>query len=183
MLAGFLTRAMLVRLALPVGIGMAVFQCLFTSGILYLSNSILTLDFLGFAMVLTFLTVPAIKTREGKEENRIFILLDLLLALASAAVITWFVISNEALLDERFAYTDDVPLTAVWLGCALILLTMEITRRTTGLPLCIIAGTHALLARLPFGAPHLVMTLLGNGPGEVEDDTGQTYIAPVIHPT
>lgn len=163
MLAGFLTRAMLVRLALPVGIAMAVFQCLFTSGILYLSNSILTLDFLGFAMVLTFLTVPAFKAREGKEENRIFLLLDFLLALASAAVITWFVISNEALLDGRFAYTDDVPLTAVWLGCALILLTMEITRRTTGLPLCIIAGAALLYFlfgdRLPPMVSHPPATL------------------------
>lgn len=140
MAATLLSRATLVKLALPVGIGMAVFQCLFTSGLLYLSNSILTLDFLGFAMVLTFLTVPPRKVQEGTPESKPLVLLDFALALASAVIITWFVLNNEALLDGRFAYTDELPPNTIWLGCALILLTMEITRRTTGLPLCIIAG-------------------------------------------
>lgn len=157
------SRATLVKLAFPVGIGMAVFQCLFTSGILYLGNSILTLDFLGFAMVLTFLTVPAFRAKEGSAESRCLILADFFLALASAAVITWFVVNNGELLDERFAYTDELPDTAIWLGCALILLTMEITRRTTGLPLCIIAGAalaYFLLGdRLPPMLSHPESTL------------------------
>lgn len=133
-----LSRATLNKIAFPVAISMAIFQCWFTLGFTYISNSVLTLDFLGFAMVLTFLTVPMVKFKD-KEEPKLFIIIDILLAVSSACIISYFVINNEILLEGRFAYTDELPPAAIYFGIFMILMTIEITRRTTGLPLCIIS--------------------------------------------
>ena len=85
-----LSRSTLNTVAFPVAIAMAVFQCWFTSGFTYISNSVLTLIFLGFAMVLTFLTVPMIKPKEGKEEPKILLLIEIVLAVAAAVIISYF---------------------------------------------------------------------------------------------
>ena len=56
----------------------------------------------------------------------------------SAACSVWICLHLDEVM-ERMRYIDPVPPEAIFLGICLVLLTLEGTRRTAGLPLSLIA--------------------------------------------
>ncbi len=132
-----LTRESLKPLAAAVAIIFTLFQIWFTAfGVL--EGTTMRADFLGFVMVLIFLLHPPFKMKEGRKEPAALIVLDLCLSVL-AVVIAAYITINSAEIMERMRYVDDVSATGRLLAAAALLLTLEITRRTTGWPLVIIA--------------------------------------------
>jgi len=75
---------------------------------------------------------------EGKKEPAILILIDLILVIGAIATSVYLFFNWETLC-ERIAFVDDVPMEAQYLAYILVGLSLEATRRTTGLPLFTVA--------------------------------------------
>lgn len=131
-------RASLKPIAYAVGIALAIFQILFTGGFFILEPPLLRGVHLSAIMVLVFLLVPPCKKYKGQNEPLIFILIDLILCAIAIAIGFYFYIELENLLN-RIIYVDPVTQTDLFLGTACMVLVLEITRRTTGWPLFIVA--------------------------------------------
>lgn len=132
-----LTREGLKPVATVIAVTFTIFQIWFTTfGVL--EGTLMRADFVAFVMVLIFLLKPPFKSHENKPENPIFIVMDLCLA-ALAIVIAVYITMNSQEIMERMRYVDDISPTARWLAIATVALTLEITRRMTGLPLVIIS--------------------------------------------
>ena len=85
-----------------------------------------------------FLLHPAVKPREGRGEPVFLLLVDLVLAACAIATSVYLYFNYEE-LQERMAYIDEVPAQAVALAYILVGLSLEATRRMTGLPLFTVA--------------------------------------------
>ncbi|MCH5277651.1 MAG: TRAP transporter permease [Desulfovibrionaceae bacterium] len=133
-----LSRSTLKKIAYPTGVGMTLFQVYYTIGYGVLEGSLLAAIFLSFALVLIFLSHPAIKIDEGKEEPVPLIVLDLVLACCAVAT-SVYLFFNYEVLQERMAFIDEVPGEAMILAYILVGLVLEATRRMTGLPLFSVA--------------------------------------------
>ena len=162
MSAALLSRKMLSKIAFPIAICMTLFQFYFTIGYSILDGTSMSAIFVGFAFILIFLTIPIVHPKEGKEEPKILLCLDLFLVAATIGVVT-FLVLNLPILFERMLYIDPVPEPAIWAGFILIALTFEATRRTTGLALCTVAGTFLLYLffgdQLPRAVAHNGVTI------------------------
>ena len=133
-----LSRESLKKAAYPIGIAMALFQLYYTIGYGVLEGSLLAAIFLSFALTMIFLLHPAVKPREGRREPAFLLLLDLLLAACAIATSVYLYFNYEE-LQERMAYIDEVPAQAMALAYILVGLSLEATRRMTGLPLFTVA--------------------------------------------
>ena len=133
-----LSRESLKKAAYPIGIAMALFQLYYTIGYGVLEGSLLAAIFLSFALTMIFLLHPAVKPREGRGEPAFLLLLDLLLAACAIATSVYLYFNYEE-LQERMAYIDEVPAQAMALAYILVGLSLEATRRMTGLPLFTVA--------------------------------------------
>ncbi len=132
-----LTRASLKPLAAVVAIVFTCFQIYFTAfGVL--EGTSMRADFVGFVMVLIFLLHPPFKVRKGGREHSAFIVADVCLCVLAVVIAAYITLNSEDIM-ARMRYMDEVSLSAKILGFSAIALTLEITRRTTGLPLVIIA--------------------------------------------
>ena len=103
-----------------------------------------------FALVLVFLWYPSCDYKK----NRLGLLLDLTLLIFSISAISYLFINHDYVLD-RFAYVDDLLPADLLLGTALILTTLEATRRVIGLALPLTALIFLIYAlgidRIGFG--------------------------------
>ena len=133
-----LSRESLKKAAYPIGIAMALFQLYYTIGYGVLEGSLLAAIFLSFALTMIFLLHPAVKPREGRREPAFLLLVDLVLAACAIATSVYLYFNYEE-LQERMAYIDEVPAQAVALAYILVGLSLEATRRMTGLPLFTVA--------------------------------------------
>ena len=133
-----LSRESLKKAAYPIGIAMTLFQLYYTVGYGVLEGSLLAAIFLSFALTMIFLTQPAIKVKEGKKEPVILLLIDLILVVCSIATSVYLYFNYEV-LQERMAFIDEVPQEAMALAYILVGLSLEATRRMTGLPLFTVA--------------------------------------------
>ena len=133
-----LSRESLKKGAYPIGIAMALFQLYYTIGYGVLEGSLLAAIFLSFALTMIFLLHPAVKPREGRGEPVFLLLVDLVLAACAIATSVYLYFNYEE-LQERMAYIDEVPAQAVALAYILVGLSLEATRRMTGLPLFTVA--------------------------------------------
>ncbi len=133
-----LSRESLKKAAYPIGIAMTLFQLYYTVGYGVLEGSLLAAIFLSFALTMIFLTQPAIKIKEGKKEPVILLLIDLVLVICAIATSVYLYFNYEV-LQERMAFIDEVPQEAMVLAYILVGLSLEATRRMTGLPLFTVA--------------------------------------------
>ncbi len=133
-----LSRESLKKAAYPIGIAMALFQLYYTIGYGVLEGSLLAAIFLSFALTMIFLLHPAVKPREGRREPAFLLLVDLVLAACAIATSVYLYFNYEE-LQERMAYIDEVPAQAMALAYILVGLSLEATRRMTGLPLFTVA--------------------------------------------
>ena len=131
------TRASLKPLATAIAILFTLFQIYFTAfGVL--EGTTMRADFLGFVMVLIFLLYPPFKYPEGRKEPAFFVMMDLCLCVLAIAISAYITLHSEEIM-MRMRYAEEVPPMAFFLGVCAIVLTLEVTRRTTGWPLVIIA--------------------------------------------
>ena len=133
-----LSRESLKKAAYPIGIAMALFQLYYTIGYGVLEGSLLAAIFLSFALTMIFLLHPAVKPREGRREPAFLLFVDLVLAACAIATSVYLYFNYEE-LQERMAYIDEVPAQAMALAYILVGLSLEATRRMTGLPLFTVA--------------------------------------------
>lgn len=159
MSGAFLSRSNLRKLAYPVGIAMTLFQLYFTIGFGVLSGTAMAAIFVSFGLSLIFLLRPAARFPHEEDEPAALLILDLCLAALAAVCALWICLHLDEVM-ERMRYIDPVPPEAVFLGLSLVLLTLEGTRRTAGLPLSIIAGAFFLYF---LGGEHLPRLLAHNG--------------------
>lgn len=132
-----LTRKALKPVAMVLAIAFSLFQIYFTVfGVL--EGTMMRADFVCFIMVLILLLFPAIQPKDGREEPWGLILMDMGLCVLAVAIAAYITINNDDIL-QRMRYAEDVSQTAFFFGFAAVALTLEITRRTTGWPLVIIA--------------------------------------------
>ena len=155
----FLSRRNLRKLAYPVGIAMTLFQLYFTTGFGVLSGTAMAAIFVSFGLALIFLLRPAVRFEREEDEPGALVVLDLCLVALSAACSVWICLHLDEVM-ERMRYIDPVPPEAIFLGICLVLLTLEGTRRTAGLPLSLIAGAFFLYF---LGGEHLPRLLAHNG--------------------
>jgi len=150
------SRKTLAPIASVFAIILTCYQIYSTGGFVVIPTPIQRGVHLALIMALVFLWKPAFKYKDGKEPIPM-LLLDLCLAAAGLAIGVWIVMNNGYLLD-RLRYVD--PLTQMdWImGITCIVLVLEITRRTSGLPLVIVSVVFLLYAlfgqNLPGGLRH-----------------------------
>ncbi len=137
-------------------VALTLFQIYSTGGFTVLPTPIQRATHLALVMVLVFLWKPAFKYREGAEPLPM-LLLDLCLAGLALAIGAYVVVNNDALLD-RLRYVDPVSDMDYFMGISAVILVLEITRRTAGLPLVIVSLSFLLYAffgqYLPAGLKH-----------------------------
>ncbi len=137
------SRDMFAKPAYAIAIAMAVFQIYYTAGFGIMEGLKLSAIFVAFAMVLILLLYPPFKVAEGQKEFWLFPVIDLCLAVLAVAIAAYICINFDE-IGERMRYIDPVSDAALLLGFALIVLTLEVTRRTAGLPLCIVSLAFVL---------------------------------------
>ncbi|HJD96680.1 TRAP transporter permease [Mailhella massiliensis] len=152
-------RSTLKPVVTVVAIILSIFQIYFTGGFGVTDTHILRGTHLSLIAVLTFMLIPPVKVKPGEKENPLFLLMDLLL-IALAVAINIYVFQQAEALAERIKYIDDVTSLDIFYGTGLIIVTLEITRRTSGLSLVIIS-----LAFLAYGiwGEHMPGGLAHNG--------------------
>ena len=150
------SRKTLAPVASLFAVALTLFQIYSTGGFTVLPTPIQRATHLALVMVLVFLWKPAFKYREGAEPLPM-LLLDLCLAGLALAIGAYVVVNNDALLD-RLRYVDPVSDMDYLMGISAVILVLEITRRTAGLPLVIVSLSFLLYAffgqYLPAGLKH-----------------------------
>jgi len=107
--------------------------------------------FLTFAITLGFL----VYSFNGKKQLGTVSLLDLLLAI-TAAVCFGSITYNYEMISERLAMVDELSNWQLWTGGIAVLLVLEITRRTVGIALSIVAIVALCYAFLGLHMPAMV---------------------------
>lgn len=151
-----ISRKTLAPIATVFAIILTLFQIYSTGGFAVIPTPIQRGSHLALIMALVFLWKPAMKYKDGKEPLPM-LLLDICLACVGLAIGAYILTHNEYIMD-RLRYVD--PLTQLdWImGITCVLLVLEITRRTAGLPLVIVSVVFLLYAlfgqHLPGGLRH-----------------------------
>ena len=132
----------------PVFTVLAVFLALFqvdtTGGIAIFDGTLQKVAHLSLVLALVFLWVPVGKFGKGKEPSWL-VVMDMALALLALGIGTYYFLNASAIL-ERVRYVDPVTNPDMVFGCIAVLLTMEATRRTAGMPLVIVGLCFILYA-------------------------------------
>ncbi|WP_294557636.1 TRAP transporter permease [uncultured Mailhella sp.] len=150
------SRKSVAPIASVVAVVLTLFQIYSTGGFGVLPTPIQRGTHLALIMTLVFLWRPAFRYKDGKEPLPMF-LLDLCLAVLALAIGAYIIMENDYIMD-RLRYVD--PLTDMdwFMGVSCVLLVLEITRRTAGLPLVIVSVVFILYAffgqYLPGGLRH-----------------------------
>ncbi|WP_077071808.1 TRAP transporter permease [Mailhella massiliensis] len=150
------SRKSVAPIASVVAVVLTLFQIYSTGGFGVLPTPIQRGTHLALIMTLVFLWRPAFRYKEGREPLPMF-LLDLCLAVLALAIGAYIIMENDYIMD-RLRYVD--PLTDMdwFMGVSCVLLVLEITRRTAGLPLVIVSVVFILYAffgqYLPGGLRH-----------------------------
>ena len=140
-----LTREGIKPVAKGFALALALFQIWFTTGFGVLDCSMMRLMFVSFITVLVFLFIPCRKYKENEKEPTLFLLIDLCCAGLAIATAVYFALHLTE-ITTRMRYIDDVTPAAKFFAAATVLLVLEITRRTTGWALVIVASTLILYA-------------------------------------
>mgnify|MGYP000295464495 FL=1 len=140
-----LTREGIKPVAKGFALALALFQIWFTTGFGVLDGSMMRVMFVSFITVLVFLFIPCRKYKENKKEPTLFLLIDLCCAGLAIATAVYFALHLTE-ITTRMRYIDDVTPAAKFFAAATVLLVLEITRRTTGWALVIVASTLILYA-------------------------------------
>ena len=122
-----------------VSIILCAFQIYFTGGFGVTDTHILRGTHLSLIAILTFMLIPPVKVKPGEKENPLFLVMDLVLIAISIAI-NVYVFQHAEELAERLKYIDEVTNQDIFYGTCLIIVTLEITRRTSGWALVIISG-------------------------------------------
>ena len=122
-----------------VSIILCAFQIYFTGGFGVTDTHILRGTHLSLIAILTFMLIPPVKVKPGEKENPLFLVMDLVLIAISIAI-NIYVFQHAEELAERLKYIDEVTNQDIFYGTCLIIVTLEITRRTSGWALVIISG-------------------------------------------
>ena len=140
-----LTREGIKPVAKGFALALALFQIWFTTGFGVLDGSMMRVMFVSFITVLVFLFIPCRKYKENEKEPTLFLLIDLCCAGLAIATAVYFALHLTE-ITTRMRYIDDVTPAAKFFAAATVLLVLEITRRTTGWALVIVASTLILYA-------------------------------------
>ena len=140
-----LTREGIKPVAKGFALALALFQIWFTTGFGVLDGSMMRVMFVSFITVLVFLFIPCRKYKENEKEPTLFLLIDLCCAGLAIATAVYFALHLTE-ITTRMRYIDDVTPAAKLFAAATVLLVLEITRRTTGWALVIVASTLILYA-------------------------------------
>lgn len=140
-----LTREGIKPVAKGFALALALFQIWFTTGFGVLDGSMMRVMFVSFITVLVFLFIPGRKYKENEKEPTLFLLIDLCCAGLAIATAVYFALHLTE-ITTRMRYIDDVTPAAKFFAAATVLLVLEITRRTTGWALVIVASTLILYA-------------------------------------
>ena len=140
-----LTREGIKPVAKGFALALALFQIWFTTGFGVLDGSMMRVMFVSFITVLVFLFIPGRKYKENEKEPTLFLLIDLCCAGLAIATAVYFALHLTE-ITARMRYIDDVTPAAKFFAAATVLLVLEITRRTTGWALVIVASTLILYA-------------------------------------
>ena len=155
-----LTREGIKPVAKGFALALALFQIWFTTGFGVLDGSMMRVMFVSFITVLVFLFIPCRKYKENEKEPTLFLLIDLCCAGLAIATAVYFALHLTE-ITTRMRYIDDVTPAAKFFAAATVLLVLEITRRTTGWALVIVASTLILYAffgdMLPGNMGHLYL--------------------------
>ena len=140
-----LTREGIKPVAKGFALALALFQIWFTTGFGVLDGSMMRVMFVSFITVLVFMFIPCRKYKENEKEPTLFLLIDLCCAGLAIATAVYFALHLTE-ITTRMRYIDDVTPAAKFFAAATVLLVLEITRRTTGWALVIVASTLILYA-------------------------------------
>ena len=123
---------------------LALFQVYTTGGIAIFDGTLQKVSHLSLVLALAFLWVPVRKFRKSGEPAYC-VVMDIFLALLALGIGTYYFFNASAIL-ERVRYVDPVTNADMLFGCIAVLLTMEVTRRTAGMPLVIVGACFMLYA-------------------------------------
>lgn len=132
-------RQSLKSVATVISIALCAFQIYFTGGFGVTDTHILRGTHLSAISILVFLLIPPFKVKQGEKENPLFLLLDFVLVALSVAI-NVYVFQQAEVIAERLKYIDELTRQDIFYGTCLIIITLEITRRTSGLALVIISS-------------------------------------------
>ena len=112
-----------------------IYQIVTISGLYVLDTSIQRAFHLGFVMALTFLIFPIY----GKSNSFRFLrVVDFICCILAFVIASFFYVYFDYIFD-RLPYVDPLTDVDMFIGVAAILLVLEITRRTSGIALVIVA--------------------------------------------
>ena len=115
---------------------LALFQIYTTGGFAIFDGTLQKVAHLSLVLALAFLHVPYKKFGADREPT-VCVLIDICLALLALSISAYY-FTNASTILERVRYVDEVTNLDLFFGCVTTLLTMEITRRTAGMPLVIV---------------------------------------------
>ena len=139
-----LTRKTLAPVATIMAVILCAFQIYATGGIGVLEAPVLRAGHLSMILFLAFFWIPPMKSRDPVW----VVALDIMLALASMAVLGYILYDLEGILNHM-RYVDEITPAAMAFGTLCMLLVLEATRRLSGWPLVIVAA--AFIAYAMFG--------------------------------
>ena len=139
-----LTRKTLAPVATVMAVILCAFQIYATGGIGVLEAPVLRAGHLSMILFLAFFWIPPMKSRDPVW----VVALDIMLALASMAVLGYILYDLEGILNHM-RYVDEITPAAMAFGTLCMLLVLEATRRLSGWPLVIVAA--AFIAYTMFG--------------------------------
>ncbi|MGJ7922335.1 TRAP transporter permease [Neobacillus sp. LXY-4] len=122
-------------------LGLLAFSCfqLYTSIFGILTAQLQRSIHLGFALALIFLLFPARKRQLSKHKVTLF---DLILSIISVVVGAYWPLN----IDQLVMQAGQLTTVDFYIGLAALILVLEATRRTVGLPITVIAGLFLIYA-------------------------------------
>lgn len=116
---------------------LALFQIYTTGGFAVFDSTLQKVAHLAIILALAFLWVPA-KRFKDRTEPTLLVLMDIVFSVCSVAVGVYFFTHATEIL-ERMPFVDPVTDMDLLFGTMAILLTLEVVRRTAGLPMVLVA--------------------------------------------
>ena len=130
-----LTRKGLKPIIVVLAVGLSIFQILFTSGIFFLDAKLLRNIHLAFIIALTFLWIPS----DSKKDGTLRLVIDIALAVLGIAAMAHLMVNHEA-FTTRLRYVDPISMETKVYCLIAVLVIMELTRRTAGVPMAIVVA-------------------------------------------
>lgn len=115
---------------------LALFQLYTTGGFAVFDDTLQKVTHFSLVLAIIFLLLP-IKKFRGKEPTP-FVILDIVLSLTALGIGAYYYIYAAEIL-ERVHYVDPLTQLDLLFGCIAVLLALEATRRTAGMPLVLVA--------------------------------------------